>query len=188
MTVHRALQILGLEIGAGEAEIRQAYRDHVQIWHPDKHSSNPRLQKLAEEKTKELNLAFETLRNVSFQTKSWSTNDEEYFSQSVADPPPYHGHYSSSEREQDSEGTHVEWRGSSSPMSNDSVEGMILGCVIGLLFAGWGAIPGAIIGYFVGGSAIRTFVSTLISTVCGCACLIVIVAIVIGFIAMVFGK
>lgn len=55
--------ILGIRAGAGPDEIKQAYRDLVQVWHPDRFAGNPRLQKIAEETLKRINLAYaESLR------------------------------------------------------------------------------------------------------------------------------
>ena len=55
-------QILGLRSNASMEDIKQAYRDLVNVWHPDRFSHNPRLQEKAQEKLKEINIAFEKLR------------------------------------------------------------------------------------------------------------------------------
>lgn len=54
-------QILGIEVGASKAEVKQAYRDLVHVWHPDRFAQNPRLQKKAEAMLKEINAAYEHL-------------------------------------------------------------------------------------------------------------------------------
>lgn len=41
--------------------IRRAYKDLVRVWHPDRFSGDPRLRRRAEEKSKRLNVAYETL-------------------------------------------------------------------------------------------------------------------------------
>jgi hypothetical protein len=46
-----------------EAQLKQAYHDLVQVWHPDKHSHNERLRKKADEKMKEINQAYEVLKS-----------------------------------------------------------------------------------------------------------------------------
>lgn len=53
--------LLGIKSGAGPDEIKQAYRDLVQVWHPDRFAGNPRLQKKAEETLKKINLAYASL-------------------------------------------------------------------------------------------------------------------------------
>ena len=54
----RDYEILHLKPGASLAEIQQAYRDLVKVWHPDRFSSDPRLQEIANEKLKEINDAY----------------------------------------------------------------------------------------------------------------------------------
>ena len=54
-------QVLGLEPGASGVEIKQAYRDLVIVWHPDRFPGNLRLQEMATEKLKEVNLAYKEL-------------------------------------------------------------------------------------------------------------------------------
>jgi formylglycine-generating enzyme required for sulfatase activity len=55
--------ILELMPGASADEIRQAYRDLVKVWHPDRFSRGTRLQKKAEERTRLINEAYEVLRS-----------------------------------------------------------------------------------------------------------------------------
>ena len=55
--------IPGLKPGASLLEIKQAYRDLVQIWHPDRFSNNTRLQKRAEEQIKVINAAYSQFIN-----------------------------------------------------------------------------------------------------------------------------
>ena len=54
-TINQYLAILGLKPGASQEEIIQAYKDLVNVWHPDRFVNNQRLQKRAEEKLKEIN-------------------------------------------------------------------------------------------------------------------------------------
>ncbi|MDZ7700067.1 MAG: J domain-containing protein [Deltaproteobacteria bacterium] len=61
MDIRRSFQILELEPGVSEAEVRQAYKDIVSVWHPDRFSNNPRLRARAEEKVKEINQSYETV-------------------------------------------------------------------------------------------------------------------------------
>lgn len=57
-----ALRVLGLEPGATEQAIRDAYRDLVKVWHPDRFGSDVRLREKAQDKLREVNAAFEQLR------------------------------------------------------------------------------------------------------------------------------
>jgi curved DNA-binding protein CbpA len=61
MDIKRCFQILELDPDATVDEVKQAYRDLVNIWHPDRFSTSPRLRDKAEAKLKELNEAHETL-------------------------------------------------------------------------------------------------------------------------------
>jgi len=62
MNVKRYLEILELQPGASLEELNQAYKDLVNIWHPDRFAHNPRLKGKAEKKLKEVNQAYEALR------------------------------------------------------------------------------------------------------------------------------
>ena len=62
MDIRKSFEILEIGINATEDEARQAYKDLVAVWHPDRFSHNPRLKKKAEGKLKEANLAHETVR------------------------------------------------------------------------------------------------------------------------------
>jgi hypothetical protein len=60
--IKRFYEILGLKPGASEEDAKSAFRDLVQVWHPDRFSHNPSLQKKAEEKLKEINNAYEAVK------------------------------------------------------------------------------------------------------------------------------
>jgi tetratricopeptide (TPR) repeat protein len=60
----RLYEILQLAPGAQPDRVRRAYRDLVKAWHPDRFAGNPRLQREAEKKLKELNDAYEQLRKL----------------------------------------------------------------------------------------------------------------------------
>jgi curved DNA-binding protein CbpA len=61
MDIKRCFEILELRPEASIDEAKQAYKDLVNIWHPDRFSNNPRLEQKAEKKLKEINQAYETL-------------------------------------------------------------------------------------------------------------------------------
>ena len=64
MDIQKALKILELDRKASMDDVNQAYKDSVSVWHPDRFPHNPRLKRKAEEKIKEVNLAFETLKSL----------------------------------------------------------------------------------------------------------------------------
>jgi len=53
-------EVLGIKEGASEEEIKRAYREMVKKYHPDQYQNNP-LSKLAEEKLREVNEAYDYL-------------------------------------------------------------------------------------------------------------------------------
>jgi len=60
--VEKCLRVLGLAAGATEQAIKEAHRDLVKVWHPDRFGNDDRLRAKAQEKLKELNAAFDRLR------------------------------------------------------------------------------------------------------------------------------
>ncbi|MBD2102934.1 pentapeptide repeat-containing protein [Leptolyngbya sp. FACHB-261] len=59
----RCYILLGLEPGASQEEVNQAYKDLAFVWHPDRvPKDNPRLLEKAQEKLKEINWARDQLR------------------------------------------------------------------------------------------------------------------------------
>ena len=58
ITIQRSFKILELDHDATEDDAKQAYKDIVNVWHPDRFSSNPRLKQKAEQKLKEVNVAY----------------------------------------------------------------------------------------------------------------------------------
>lgn len=57
-------EVLGIQKGASEADVKGAYRKLAMQWHPDKHKGD----KTAEEKFKEINKAYETLSDPQKKT------------------------------------------------------------------------------------------------------------------------
>jgi curved DNA-binding protein CbpA len=58
MDIKHCFEILELNPDASMDEVQQAYKDLVNIWHPDRFATNPRLRRKAETKLKEINRAF----------------------------------------------------------------------------------------------------------------------------------
>ena len=56
-------RVLEVDPGASLDEIRESWRDLVQVWHPDRFRDNPRLHQKAEERIKRINTAYETIKN-----------------------------------------------------------------------------------------------------------------------------
>jgi len=72
--IHRYYEILGLSPEASKEARKQAYKDLVKVWHPDRFSHDPRLQQKAQEKLQEINEAYEKitlLKNAEAQMTSW---------------------------------------------------------------------------------------------------------------------
>jgi hypothetical protein len=63
LLVKEALDVLALRPGATLAEIKDAYRDLVKVWHPDRFGSDARLRQKAEDKLKEINKAYLVLQS-----------------------------------------------------------------------------------------------------------------------------
>lgn len=64
------LHTLDLEPGASAEEIKAAWRDLAQVWHPDRFGANERLRRKAEESLKRINEAYAGLSAASTSTPS----------------------------------------------------------------------------------------------------------------------
>jgi TPR repeat protein len=58
----KCYRILGLEPGASHKAVKKAYRDLVKTWHPDQFHNDQKLRQEAEEKLKQINVAFERVQ------------------------------------------------------------------------------------------------------------------------------
>ncbi len=56
--------ILGIDPDAGPDEIKEAYRDLIKVWHPDRFSGDPRLQRKAQNRLADINLAYKQLISI----------------------------------------------------------------------------------------------------------------------------
>jgi len=61
--LNKSYEMLGVVFGASEDDIKHAYRDLVQVWHPDRFAHNPSLQEKAQEKLKEINVAYDKIKS-----------------------------------------------------------------------------------------------------------------------------
>lgn len=61
--IKRAYRVLGLAPGASGDEVKRAYRDLAQVWHPDRFGHSDRLQEKAQRNLTRINEAFQTLKN-----------------------------------------------------------------------------------------------------------------------------
>lgn len=58
-------ELLGITINTSTSDIKQAYRDLVEVWHPDRFTHNERLRKKAEEMLKVINAAYDRIKAVA---------------------------------------------------------------------------------------------------------------------------
>lgn len=56
-------ETLGLKPGASLEQLRQAYKEMIQVWHPDRFPNNPDLREKAEQKMREINAAFQFIQS-----------------------------------------------------------------------------------------------------------------------------
>jgi hypothetical protein len=61
LTTDLDYQLLGVRPGASSEEIREAYRDLIRVWHPDRFEHDSKLRAKAERTTQELNAAYRRL-------------------------------------------------------------------------------------------------------------------------------
>ena len=85
-------EILEIKPGASKDEIKTAYRDMCKVWHPDRFSGNPRLQKKADNKLKEINQAYKTLLDY-FNTQPHPQQTASANTWESPPPPPHENRY-----------------------------------------------------------------------------------------------
>jgi DnaJ domain len=85
LLANEALDILGLKSGASRAEIKEAYRDLVKVWHPDRFTEDSRLRQKAEDKLKHLNRAYQTLKSGAAESTPPTSSERT----SPSPPPAY---------------------------------------------------------------------------------------------------
>jgi DnaJ domain len=83
-----ALDVLALRPGATAGEIKEAYRDMVKVWHPDRLGSDPRLRQKAEDKLKQINKAYQILVSGSAPGETYTAKPEREASSTKGDASP----------------------------------------------------------------------------------------------------
>ncbi len=84
-----ALRVLGLTEAASQEEIKRAYRDLAQVWHPDRFQSNDRLRQKAEAQLRDINVAFDVLKQVAPPVQEgFKEEASPHQPERVIDPPP----------------------------------------------------------------------------------------------------
>jgi len=63
MNIQKCFELLEIDRNASPEEAKQSYKDMVNIWHPDRVSNNPRLKQKAEDKLKEINIAYDIVKS-----------------------------------------------------------------------------------------------------------------------------
>src|SRR5262245_14100406 len=91
-------RILGVEPGASPKKVKQAYRDLMWVWHPDRFEGNRRLQQVAQEKLKEINNAYEPVKSAAASSCGYGKEEQrnnrasedrkKNHEQSASTPPP----------------------------------------------------------------------------------------------------
>ena len=61
MDLKRCLEVLELKNATSISQAKHAYRELVHVWHPDRFPSNSPIKKRADEKIREINIAYENL-------------------------------------------------------------------------------------------------------------------------------
>lgn len=61
--------VLELSPGATDAEIKRAWHEHMQVWHPDRFAHSPTLHRKAEARTQLINQAYQTLSDPAARTR-----------------------------------------------------------------------------------------------------------------------
>ena len=61
MDLMRCLEVLELKNATSISQVKHAYRELVHVWHPDRFPSNSPIKKRADEKMREINMAYEQL-------------------------------------------------------------------------------------------------------------------------------
>ena len=58
MDIEKCCEILEVDKDTSPEKMKEAYKDIINVWHPDRFSSNLRLKEKAENKVKEINVGY----------------------------------------------------------------------------------------------------------------------------------
>jgi len=76
MNLERAFELLEIDKNSSLTETRERYRDLADIWDPSRHSHNPRRHKMAQEKLKQVNAAYDSICAYLLQKEAADTGAE----------------------------------------------------------------------------------------------------------------
>ncbi|MBF0466160.1 MAG: DnaJ domain-containing protein [Nitrospirae bacterium] len=74
-SINKSLEVLGLNSKASPEEIKEAYKDLVKVWHPDRFAHDPKLQKKAGDKLSEINEAYRNLKDYDIKNETGQTEE-----------------------------------------------------------------------------------------------------------------
>jgi TPR repeat protein len=90
--IQNCYRTLDLENGASLEEVKQARRDLAKVWHPDRFPNDPKMQRKANEKLKDINHAYEELETLLAVAEPPPTprqaNPKKYPPRHTTTPPP----------------------------------------------------------------------------------------------------
>lgn len=105
---------MGVEPGIPPEQMKQAYRDLVSVWHPDRFANNPRLRKKAEEQLKLINIAYQNIRKACLSEGNSGQSETRYAAEeetpySESGPDESEDHLSGNEKKKYHFKIPVEW-------------------------------------------------------------------------------
>jgi hypothetical protein len=80
--------VLELQMSATTADIKKAWHEQMQVWHPDRFTHSPTLQRKAEARTQLINQAYQTLSDANARARYDSTLHPASTPAATATPPP----------------------------------------------------------------------------------------------------
>lgn len=80
--------VLELRTTATTADIKKAWHEQMQVWHPDRFTHSPTLQRKAEARTQLINQAYQTLSNANARARYDSTLHPSSTPAATTTPPP----------------------------------------------------------------------------------------------------